>query len=96
MMREFNLGWFNVNTKEYEKDFFKEPYELLTMSGNISLKDNGIFPHIHVSFSGYDKKVIGGHLFSGTVCNTVELFIEKLNIELYRKQGEYFRPLIFK
>lgn len=93
MLKEFEIGYFNINKKQYEKEYFDEPYELLSLAGNISVKDNEIFPHLHASLAGADKNVIGGHLFKAKVCNTVELFIKIVQIELIREKGEFFRPL---
>lgn len=76
MLRNFEIGWFNG--EKYEKEFIKFPSELLSVSGNISLKNSKIFPHIHVTLSDPNKKAFGGHLFSGTVNNTVEMFIMNL------------------
>jgi hypothetical protein len=94
MLKNVTIGWFNLDTSEYEDTTYPEPYEVLSLSGNISLKDGSPFAHVHVSLAGRDNKVIGGHLFSGTVCNTIELFIlESKSLELIRQKGDTFRPL---
>jgi hypothetical protein len=95
MFKNFKIGWFSSIKEKYMSDSFKTPHELVSLSGNISLKDEKAFSHIHVSLAGEDKKIIGGHLFEAYVCNTVELFIKKTNFDLYRKQRSGFRPLIF-
>lgn len=96
MFKNFKIGWFNTQKEKYQTDSFKFPHELISLSGNISIKDNEIFSHIHVSLAGEDKRIIGGHLFNAEVCNTVELFINVSEIQLYRKKGKTFRPLSFK
>ena len=96
MFKNFKIGWFSMQKEKYKTDSYKSPHELISLSGNVSLKDNEIFSHIHVSLAGEDKKIIGGHLFYAEVCNTVELFINTLDIQLYRKKGNTFSPLYFK
>jgi predicted DNA-binding protein with PD1-like motif len=64
---EAQLGYFNAQTKTYEKRSFQENMEIVSLKGNISIKDNGIFPHLHVVLSSRDFSAVGGHLFSGTV-----------------------------
>ncbi|TYC03118.1 MAG: DNA-binding protein [Kosmotoga sp.] len=97
MLKKVTIGWFNIDTSGYEHSTYAEPHEVLSLSGNISLKDGKPFAHIHASLAGRDNRVIGGHLFSGTVCNTIELFILKSkSIELLRKAGDTFRPLDYK
>lgn len=77
MLRDFEIGWFNVERKVYEKERISVPHELVSTSGNISLLKDKPFAHMHVSLAGPSRTLCGGHLFSGIVCNTVELFILK-------------------
>jgi predicted DNA-binding protein with PD1-like motif len=64
---EAELGYFNAGTKAYEKVRFKENLEIVSLRGNISRKDNEVFPHLHAVLSKRDFSAIGGHLFSGIV-----------------------------
>ncbi len=93
MLREFEIGWFNVQKGTYEKEFVSMPHELVSVQGNISDRDGEAFAHFHVSLAGPARNIIGGHLFKATVCNTVEMFIMKSNLNLFRAQGGNFRPL---
>jgi len=95
MLRKFEIGWFNIQTGQYERESYNEPYELLSLCGNLSMKDSKAFAHFHASLSGKDHSVIGGHLFSGKVCNTVELFFKPFKHQLKRLQGITFQPLGF-
>lgn len=64
---EAELGYFNAKTKAYEKIRLKEDLEIVSLKGNISQKDNEVFPHLHAVLSKQDFTAAGGHLFSGTV-----------------------------
>ncbi len=95
MLRNFEIGWYNDETGKYENKRIDTPCELLSLSGNISIKDGEPFAHIHISLGTSNKKVIGGHLFEATVNNTVEMAIMKFEkIWLERKKKDGFRPLI--
>ncbi len=95
MLQDFEIGWFSDKTKEYENLKVTIPYELLSLNGNISIKDGDPFAHIHASLGGPGKGVIGGHLFGAKVYNTVEMAIMKFEkIWLEREKKEGFRPLI--
>ena len=97
MLREFEIGWYNDQTKSYEKEKIETPHELISLNGNISLKDGEPFAHIHTALGGPDKKLVGGHLFSGIVNNTVEMALLKFeNIHLEREEREGFRPIVGK
>ncbi len=61
------LGYYDGETKSYEKHLFQENMEIVSFKGNISYKDDEIFPHLHAVLSRRDFSAIGGHLFSGTV-----------------------------
>ena len=61
------LGYFNGQTKSYEKIHVQENLEIVSLKGNISIKDNGVFPHLHAVLSKKDFSVVGGHLFAGIV-----------------------------
>ncbi len=92
MLRDFEIGWFDVEKGEYEKEFVSVPHELVSVQGNISLKENEPFAHLHVSLAGPSRTVVGGHLFSARVCNTVEMFVCKTEIKLFReKVGAFWR-----
>lgn len=64
---EADLGYFNAQTKSYEKTRIKENLEIVSLKGNISTKDNEVFPHLHAVLSKKDFSVVGGHLFAGIV-----------------------------
>lgn len=96
MLRDFQVGWFNVEEGRYQFKEFKIPHELISLQGNISELDGKPFPHIHVTLAGPDHTAIGGHLKEGIVCNTVEMFIGVLEERLYREGSGTFKPLTLK
>ena len=93
MLMNFEIGWFNAEKGVYEKVKYEEAHELISASGNISLKDGEVFAHIHVSLSKPHSPTVGGHLFSGIVCNTVGGFILPTGFKLTRLPGDTFRML---
>ena len=94
MLKDFEIGWFNVEKKIYEKEQVSVPHELVSISGNISSLEGNPFAHMHVSLAGPSRALCGGHLFSGIVCNTVELFILKSpSLELKRALSKGFKAL---
>jgi predicted DNA-binding protein with PD1-like motif len=66
-LTETRIGYFNPGTKTYEDRVFREDLEIVSLKGNISMKDDEIFPYLHVVLSRGDFSAIGGHLFSATV-----------------------------
>ncbi len=69
------LGYFNQQTRQYEERHFAEEMEIAYLKGNISMKDNQVFPHIHAILSRRDFSAIGGHLYNGTIVYAFEFEI---------------------
>lgn len=61
------IGYFDQQTKKYEEKTFNESLEIVSLNGNISIKDGETFMHIHVVFTDKDLKALGGHLFDAVV-----------------------------
>ena len=75
ILREFTLGYY---TREgYLKRFFEDPYELLSLTGSVTL-DAKIPIHLHASLASREYEVVGGHLFGGTVTNLNEILISRM------------------
>ncbi len=95
MLKNITLGYFNG--KEYSKTEIEEPCELVSTQGNIAHDEEGkLIIHVHVALARENKAMLGGHLIKGTVNNTVEMFILKLNnIALLKKPQETNIPQLF-
>lgn len=61
------VGYFNEEKERYEEISFKGTYELLSALGNISLKDEKPFIHLHVVLGDASGKCYGGHLIRAEV-----------------------------
>ncbi len=63
---EARLAYYNAETRAYEERAFPEPLEIVSLKGNISIKDDAVFPHIHAVLSRRDFTAFGGHLLPRT------------------------------
>jgi hypothetical protein len=72
---QVELGFYNIESKEYKKESFNYDYELTSLMGNITLKDKVPFVHIHINMSDDNFKVLGGHLFSAVTAASAEVII---------------------
>lgn len=80
ILRNFTLGYY---TREgYLKKLFEEPYELLSLTGTVTL-DAEVPIHLHASLASKKYEVVGGHLFGGTVTNLNEILISKLPSDIW-------------
>jgi hypothetical protein len=70
------LGWFNWQSKEYEIAIeISDQVELLSLIGDVAMKEGEPEVHAHVSVGRRDGKVYGGHLMKAVVRPTCELIL---------------------
>lgn len=60
-------------------------YELISLMGNVSVKDCVPFVHVHVALGDEDGRVYGGHLVEAKVF-VAEVFVQELDVDLRRKR----------
>lgn len=78
------LGFYNINTKEYEWTDYPEPMEIVNLTGNLSWVEGEPFWHVHGTFSGRDLGAVGGHVNKLVVGLTCELLVTQLETPLTR------------
>ncbi len=71
------LAYYDQVSHEYHKISIDKPVELVSCSGNISIRDNQPFAHAHAALSDSEGRVWGGHLIGGKVF-AAELCIQEL------------------
>tara|TARA_Y100000814_G_scaffold276828_1_gene237355 strand:+ start:603 stop:1031 length:429 start_codon:yes stop_codon:yes gene_type:complete len=85
---DIEVGYFDVEKKDYVRKKFSGDYELLSISGNISIKEGDRFVHTHITFSDIEFNVFGGHLFDAKVAAAGEFLIDLCDFEVKRKYNE--------
>jgi uncharacterized protein len=97
-IRNFELGYYVLNEKQYLKKKVDEIAELISCSGNLAIKDDKPFVHVHVSAGLPDFSVMGGHLFSAIVAVTSEVILTPMPNAMKRsfndETGLYLLDLI--
>lgn len=70
------LGWFNWDSKQYEQSVvLNEQLELLSLIGDVALKDAEPQVHAHAIVGKRDGTARGGHLLEARVRPTCELVL---------------------
>ena len=85
---DFNVGLFDVETKQYHKNHFQFPAEITSLWGTVTTKDGKFYPHIHMSAGDKDGHVFGGHLNNARVSATCEMIVEVSEGTVERKFSE--------
>jgi predicted DNA-binding protein with PD1-like motif len=82
------LGFFERERKDYKRIALNEQVEVLTLSGDIAVKNAEPQVHAHVVVGKPDGSAWGGHLLAGYVWPTLELVLVESPIELRRTVDE--------
>lgn len=70
------LGWFNLETQEYEKIPFDEQVEVLSLIGDVAIDEKGEPQvHAHCVVGKRDGTAHGGHLLEAIVRPTLEVIL---------------------
>jgi hypothetical protein len=70
------VGWFNWQTRKYETAAqFQEQLEVLSLIGDIALKDGKPVAHAHIIVGKSDGTAHGGHLLEAQVRPTLEVVL---------------------
>jgi predicted DNA-binding protein with PD1-like motif len=69
------LGYFSWEQKDYVRIPVQEQVEVLTLAGDIAVKDGKPKVHAHVVLGRRDGSAVGGHLLQARVRPTLELML---------------------
>lgn len=75
-LSQVRLGWFDWETKQYRQSVvLDEQVELVSLIGDIALKDGQPQVHAHVVIARQDGTAHGGHLMEALVRPTCEVIL---------------------
>lgn len=83
--RAVTLGYFDPEISDYRSNEFTEQFEVLSLVGDIALKDDQPAVHAHITLGRSDNSTIGGHLQSLTVWPTLEVVVTETPTRLAKK-----------
>lgn len=89
--RDVTLGYFDWESKEYKKIPVRDQVEVLSLIGDVAVKDGEPKVHAHVVVGRFDGSTRGGHLIEGHVRPTLEVILtespEHLQKEIDEESG---------
>ena len=77
-LQRAKVGFYDQWHKTYRELPFARPMEVVSGTGNISLRDGNPFVHLHLSLSDEEGKVFGGHAMEGCTVFAAEYVIMPL------------------
>ena len=75
------LGYYKQTDQKYMFLDLDRPMEILTLIGNVSLKDGQPMVHAHVTLADDEGRACGGHLAAGTPVFACEFVIQECRSE---------------
>jgi len=82
---ETTLGYFDRERREYAKIPLREQVEVLSLTGDIALGEDGPTIHAHVVVGKRDGTAHGGHLLGASVWPTLEVVLADAPRRLHRR-----------
>jgi predicted DNA-binding protein with PD1-like motif len=83
--RQAVLGYFDRDRKDYRRIPVSEQVEVLSLIGDVALKDGKPALHAHVVLGRADGTVVGGHLLEARVWPTLEVILVESPAHLRRR-----------
>jgi uncharacterized protein len=71
------VSYWNAEAREYEPHELHEQMEVVSLIGNVTIKDGAPFTHIHVTLGRRDLSILGGHLNDLIVHPNLELWLRQ-------------------
>jgi hypothetical protein len=87
-VRNVEVGFFNTKIRAYDRRKINEDTELLSLIGNLCLREGRPFLHAHVVLMKSDFSVCGGHLIRGEINVTGEFAVRQADLSLVRSMDE--------
>ena len=82
-------GFYRQDLLEYKTIEFPRPMEIVSLMGNVSIKDGKPFVHAHIALMDERGAVFGGHLVEGNVVFACEFTVTEIEgVELRRVYDE--------
>jgi uncharacterized protein len=79
------LGYFDWQTKQYNRIPVEEQAEVVTLLGDIAIADGKPKLHAHAALAKRGGVMVGGHLIEGHVRPTLEVILSRAPTYLERK-----------
>lgn len=78
-------GFYRQDLLEYKTIDFPRPMEIVSLVGNVSIKDGEPFIHAHIALMDEQGSLFGGHLVEGNIVFACEFNVAEIEgVELHR------------
>lgn len=87
-IKRLTCGYYELSEKKYYFKDYEGLFEVVSLTGNVMLKDEKPFVHVHGVFTGTDNMAFGGHIVEMRVGVVLEVVLTPLSSEISRSLDE--------
>jgi predicted DNA-binding protein with PD1-like motif len=87
-LTQAEIAFYDQESHEYSDLPVEENTELVSCTGNVSIREGKPFVHAHVVLADSDGKTIGGHLLRGKIFAAELFFIELTGEPMVRENDQ--------
>lgn len=82
------ISYWNADAQKYESHELTEQMEVVSLIGNVTIKDGKPFPHLHLTLGKRDLSVVGGHFNDAVVNPLLEVWLKTESEPVHRTLDE--------
>ena len=86
--KKAEIAHFDPDTKEYHIKKLEGKLEIISLSGNIAMKEGEAVPHLHVALSMKDFSTVSGHLMKAEIRPTCEILLLLHGVKIHRERDD--------
>ena len=84
----FEVGVFNLETKQYDLHKFTGNHEITNLCGSITTMEGAAYQHLHITCANACGECVGGHLLKAKISLTCEIYLRNAEGSITRKKNE--------
>jgi len=84
-VKKARIGYYDQDKKKYNFLEIDKHLEIISLVGNVSMKDGKPIVHAHITLADKDGNAFGGHLAEGTIVFACEFYLISLDGPEYKR-----------
>ena len=77
-VHDFTVGLFDPAVKQYFSNRFTGNFEIVSLTGNLTVMEEKPYLHLHLSAADAEGRVVGGHLNRAVISATCEMVVREI------------------
>jgi len=87
-VRSATVAYWNATIQQYETHVLEDQMEVVSLIGNVSMREGEPFAHIHLGLGRHDLSMVGGHFNAAVAHPMVEIWLTPVDATVTRVLDE--------